>query len=425
MLSRATVFLTIPAMKRPSRKLPADLKEVLQLVQAGKLFALQEWIKAGKPVRPATSGTSDSVVLRTAVETGFHSMVEELLRAGGWSPKDLTDALALAREIRQFDIAALLAGKGAQPRQATFRTSCEKLDLFMMEHLLRAGADPNKENVFADVLNSIKARPLLRFFRQFRGEFPELEDQAALALTEAVKNRQVRWTALLRWAGADPFRPVPNDLSESFPVDPENHTTAVVEAAWCGNPDILKVLHLKPTPVQAVQMLGQVSYADNFKLFQTLLDSIPKDLINDSSRGSSSALERLVRRWPHSDIYSNKLDGKGDVECLQCVERLLDLGARWNPPEDELGQIRRAFLKHQPRYLAQLLRLLLYTPNAANLDGLLEASRSPKLADNIASVDAPLLVDLKELRKTHRVTTSIPAHNPKDCVAPAAALPPP
>lgn len=415
-------------MQRLSRKLPTDIKEVLQLVQAGKLFALQEWIKAGKSVRPTTGGKSDSVVLRTAVETGFHSMVEELLRAGGWSPKDLTDALALARDIRQFDIAALLAGKGAQPRQATFRTSCEKLDLFMMEHLLRAGADPNQENVFADVLNSIKARPLLRFLRQFRGDFPKLEDQAALALAEAVKNRQLRWTALLRWAGADPFRPVPNDLSESFPVDPENHTTAVAEAAWCGNPEILKVLHLKPTPVQAVQMLGEISYGNDFKLFQILLDSIPKDLINDTPRGSSSALERLVRRWPHSDIFLNKLDGKGDAECLQCVERLCDLGARWNPPEEEIGQIRRVFLKHQPRYLAQLLRLLLYTHDAANLNSLLEAFRSPKLADNIASVDAPLLVDLKELRKAHRPgTTAIPANSPTDCIAEAAApaLPPP
>jgi hypothetical protein len=287
---------------------------------------------------------------------------------------------------------------------------------------------PIADNVFAEVLNSIKARPLLRFFRKFRGEFPALEDQAALALAEAVKNRQVRWTALLRLAGADPFRRVPNDLSQPYPVDPENHTTAVAEAAWCGNPDILKVLHLKPTPVQAVQMLGQISYANNFKLFQTLLDSIPNDLINDTPRGSSSALERLVRRWPHSDIYSNIRDGKGDAECLQCVERLLDLGARWNPPEDELDQIRRVFLKHQPRYLAQLLRLLLYTPDAANLDGLLEASRSPKLADNIASVDAPLLMELKELRKTHRPsTTSILANNPTDSVAPAIApaLPPP
>jgi 23S rRNA C2498 (ribose-2'-O)-methylase RlmM len=101
----------------------------------------------------------------------------------------------------------------------------------MMEQQLRAGTNPNDGNVFAQVLDSKKARPLLGFFRQFRAEFPALEDQAALALAEAVKHRQVRWVALLAWAGADPFRPVPNSLDETFPVDPDDCTTAAREAA--------------------------------------------------------------------------------------------------------------------------------------------------------------------------------------------------
>jgi hypothetical protein len=66
-----------------------------------------------------------------------------------------------------------------------------------------AGTDPNKDNVFARALCSIKARPLLGFYRQFRTEFPALDDQAALALSEAVNSSQVRWTALLACAGAD------------------------------------------------------------------------------------------------------------------------------------------------------------------------------------------------------------------------------
>lgn len=384
------------------RQIPDDIKEALRLVQAGKLFALQDWIKAGKSIRPGTGGKSDSVILRAAVETGFHSMVEELLCAGGWSPTDLSHALELAREIHQPEIASLLGTHGAQPKPSDFRTSCEKLDLFMMERLLRSGVDANKDNVFAEVLSSTKARPLLRFLRQFQAEFPALQDQAALALAEAVKNRQARWVALLAWAGADPFHPVPNDLSESFPVDPENCTSAVREAAWCGTPEILRGLHLKPTPAQAVQLLGEVSYADDFKLFQTLLASVPKDLINDTARNSSTALERLVSRWPHTDFCANQQDLQGDTECLQCVERLLDLGARWNPPEQELPRIRRSLLKHEPRYTVQLLRLLLFTPNAANLGSFLEICRSQALLAKVVAVDAPLIQDIQQLRKTGR-----------------------
>jgi hypothetical protein len=288
----------------------------------------------------------------------------------------------------------------------------------MMERLLRSGVDPNQDNVFAEVLTNIKARPLLRFFRQFRHEFPALEDQASLALAEAVKNRQVRWTALLVWAGADPFRLVPNDLSDPFPVDPENCTSAVREAAWCGNPEILKVLHLKPTPAQAVKLLGEVSYSDDFKLFQSLLASVPKELVNDTDRGSSSALERLVSRWPHTDIYTNQTDGKGDNECLRCIEQLLDLGAHWNPPESELKHIRRNLLKHQPRYVVQLLRLLLYTPEAVNVESILEICRSATLIDRVAGVDAPLAVDIKQLRKAQRTgSTSSPVDDPTDRIA--------
>jgi len=109
---------------------------------------------------------------------------------------------------------------------------CELLDLTMMERHLRAGTDPNKDNVFARVLCSAKARPLLGFYKQFREEFPALDDQAALALSEAVRNNQVRWTALLAWAGADPLRPVPYEIDDPFPVDPDSSTTAAEQAIW-------------------------------------------------------------------------------------------------------------------------------------------------------------------------------------------------
>ena len=45
------------------------------------------------------------------------------------------------------------------------------------------------------------------------------------------------WAALLAWAGADPFRPVPHSLDTPFPVDSEDYTTAAREAMWCRNPE--------------------------------------------------------------------------------------------------------------------------------------------------------------------------------------------
>jgi hypothetical protein len=253
-----------------------DLKSLLRLVQAGKLFAVQDWIKAGKPLRLPDGNQPKTSALYAAVETGFHSLVEELLRTGGWSASELFAALERARELRRFDLAELLGQRGARSKPMDFATSCDKLDLFMMEQQLRAGTNPNDGNVFAEVLDSKKARPLLGFFRQFRAEFPALEDQAALALAEAVKNQQVRWVALLAWAGADPFRPVPNSLDGPFPIDADDCTTAAREAAWINNPEILKGLHLKPTPAQALELLSTVSYRHDANFFQHLLGVNPR-----------------------------------------------------------------------------------------------------------------------------------------------------
>jgi hypothetical protein len=232
-----------------------------------------------------------------------------------------------------------------------------------------------------------------------------LEDQAALALAEAVKQRQVRWVALLAWAGADPFRPVPNDLSSPFPVDPEDCTTAAQEAAWINNPEILKVLHLKPTPAQALDLLSTLSYRHDAKFFQHLLGIIPQALINDTPRASSKVLESLVGQYPHRNYITNVPDEKANAENLQCLEMLLNAGACWNPPPEDLRSARRNLMGHDPRYIVQLLRLLLYTPNAANIESFMEFCHSQSLKAKIATVDAPLIQELHALRKSHRAVS--------------------
>ena len=88
--------------------LPEDLEHLLDFIQKGKLFALSDWLKAGKPLRAPDDAARGPNVLRSAVTTGFHSIVEELLRAGGWSPTELADALDLARSYKREDIADLI-----------------------------------------------------------------------------------------------------------------------------------------------------------------------------------------------------------------------------------------------------------------------------------------------------------------------------
>jgi hypothetical protein len=61
-------------------ELPDDLKELCSLCRAGKLFAVQARIREGKTLS-SPSGNFTTSPLRTAIDTGFHSLVEVLLQA--------------------------------------------------------------------------------------------------------------------------------------------------------------------------------------------------------------------------------------------------------------------------------------------------------------------------------------------------------
>ncbi len=379
--------------------LPEDIQQLLDIVQKGKLFALQQWISGGKRIRPPADADYEFDALIESISTGFHSMIEELLRAGGWSAEQLAAALESAQHRKRFDITELLEQYGAQPKQLDFQTCCEELDLRTMERHLRSGTDPNKDNDFARALSHVRARPLLAFYKKFHTEFPALQDQAALALSEAVQKNQVRWTALLAWAGADPFRHVPSDLDTPFPPDPDNYTTAASEAVRCHNSEILKALHLKPNAKQALELLTTVAYHHDFQLLATLLAAIPRDQINLPESGSCEALERLVWRSPPDSRWSDINPEKVVAENLKCIELLLDAGAKWNPTTEEINSHRRYVIKHDAKYIVQLVRLLLYTPNSASPENVLELCRSQTMLSQINAEDPFLAGELKALKK--------------------------
>lgn len=387
------------------QKLPEDLQQLFGIIRSGRLFALQKWLADSKRLRDPNNNDYRTDVLRVALETGFHSVVEVLLNAGGWSDSELTEGAELALEYRRRDLADLFLSRGAKLDQIRFDTICKTMDLALMEQFLRAGGDPSHDNGFAYALSHIKARPLLRFYRSFRGEFPALDDQAALALDRAVQANEVRWTALLAWAGADPFRPVPYNDSDSFPVDPEDSTNAAMHAIYQKNAEILKVLHLKPSPTQAIELLTSAAYNSNVEVFKAFLGVLKAEQLNDSPRGSCSALEQLVRRCAYRSMWSPVRGDEGDAENLKCVEMLLDAGAKWNPEPKELKYSRRSILEHNSRYVVQLLRLLLYTPNAVDIEGFLELCRSQTLMAKIAETDHQLVGEIKLLSKGPRTKT--------------------
>jgi hypothetical protein len=376
--------------------IPEDIQELLELIRKGRLFALQEWIRAGR--RLHASELDGEQVLEVAVETGFHSVIEQILQAGKWKPAWLVQALDTAINNRRSDIAELLLNHGAPLHNLGFQTICRTLNLSLMERFLRLGGNPSHDNAFARALTEIKARPLLRFYRQFRTEYPALDDQAALALSQAVQDGKVRWICLLIWAGADPFRLVPWNLQDAFPVPQEDSTTPASRAIWQDKPEVLKAIKLRPTPSQAINLLDDAAYRADSELIRTLLEAIPPSEINEPDRCSSRALEKLVQHGAYTSFWSRTVNQDQEANALKSIELFLDHGARWNPPREDLRYARRGLLEHDGRYIVQVLRLLLYTPDAANLEAFEELCRSQTLRAKIASADLPLARELQALR---------------------------
>jgi len=148
----------------------------LDLIQKGMLFALQDWIKAGNRLRAPEDPESGEHLLTAATDTGFHSVLEELLRAADWSLGALALALETALGKQRRDLADLLLHHGAPIARVNFFSVCQTFSFDLMERFLREGGNPSHENRFAEVLETFVPRPFLKFFNNFRVEFPALED---------------------------------------------------------------------------------------------------------------------------------------------------------------------------------------------------------------------------------------------------------
>lgn len=283
----------------------SEIEDLLTLIKTGQLFAVQRWIAEGRPLltppETETRHHGQLCPLYQAVRSGFHSLVEVLVRAGGWPQSQLDQTYELATSARRPDIACLLRVNGATMEALDFAEVCRSMNHDFMEESLRAGCSPGRENAFAQALNGCAAaRPLLSFYRKMRSEFPALDEQAALALALAARAGKARAVALLAWAGADPFREVPYDLEDDnwdfSDRDSRCITTAAEEAIGSGKVEIIKSLKLKPNASQAGELLKRVSWNPSRELVRTIIDILPGKNPNVSERGSCPALEELVGR---------------------------------------------------------------------------------------------------------------------------------
>ena len=127
-------------MRRPRPSVAPDIAELLTLVRQGRLFAVESWLREGRRVRDPANTHRQFSPLLAALKTGFHSLVELLLRPGGWSQEELDEAVGGAMSAARLDLVDLLLAQGAKVAGIDFADVCRTVDLAVMERYLRAGS---------------------------------------------------------------------------------------------------------------------------------------------------------------------------------------------------------------------------------------------------------------------------------------------
>jgi ankyrin repeat protein len=384
-----TMTTTVNVRRSPDQE---SLAPLIELCKAGRLFEVQDWIAAGKPVNPPplpTTGRRVKTPLLTAIDLGFHSLVEVLLKGGAvQEPEDYDSPMNRALGLKRLDIVGLLVDHGFDPRTVDMQAVFQTWEPRIMEYFIERGADIKTELPFAHAFCS-RIRTVLRIYKQCREKDPELQEQANIALRYHCKEGNPKWVSLMLWAGADPYacgRGTPWDDSE------ECGQSAIGYAAIFNRFDILRLkqVRLPPENPEVVAIASYLCEEGGIDILKRLLDKGLNP--NDRSNGGCTAItnclmemtwERFFNSWGSSSekrlIDSDKARGK-----IKAIHLLAKHGAKWIPDDtDAVNYARRSLLQMAPDYTVEFVWIMSKF-KACSLDSIKALLRTPKIKAHVA-----------------------------------------
>jgi hypothetical protein len=192
-----------------------ELRELVQLCLAGRVYDVERWIQDGRPIqalaykRPRKPAVVSPIL--TAIRKNHRDLVLLLLCNGyrlDLEAKDGNSVLDEALTIRAFDILDLLLEWGADPTTVSTYNVIDTYRADLIERFWRAGVDYTADPEFAVYLAHTVNKPVYGWLRRNRSD-QRLQDALDVALLEAVTEDKELPTRLLLWAGANPHRAVP------------------------------------------------------------------------------------------------------------------------------------------------------------------------------------------------------------------------
>ncbi len=364
---------------------PEDTKELVNLCRTGRLYEIERWIAAGKPLNvPAKYGS----LLQVAVQTGFHSLIELIAKHEN-NESSKNAALADAVSLHRLDFIQLLVENGAEVKSVPFADVLLEWNPHIFRFFLERGADPLEGSPFAVAFTN-KIRTALGPFVELKRSRPELsaalQEQSDCALRYFCGKGDMKWISLMLWAGANPRSLGPN-LDKDYTNDPECFTTALREASYSGNVEVLKKLKPDPKRDDLSDLLHCAVVSARSDAIRYLLEIGANP--NDKPNGGSSALDTCL--W-HLNFSSSSLYYRKSLRSKYAVYKGLDSarevtahGAIWNPNDQSaFNDLRRALYGCESDVTIELLKIF-KTHNACPQDRLKELLSKPRMKEHLGS----------------------------------------
>ena len=351
---------TVRVEAKPDTLAEENAKLLLGLCHAGRLYEIERWIATGRSLR--TPGNLKKSPLDVAVEQGFHSLVELLARSECESSIK-NHALGLAVAKKRLDLVQVLISLGADIKAVSLADVLLTWDPAMIRFFLDNGADVITGAPFA-VAFAERIRTALRPFVEYKKAHPELADQlqqqADRALRYFAREGDLKWVSLALWAGANPYTPGPSVFDE-HEDDPDWHTTALREACYRGNLEVLKKLKPERQPDELGELLSCSMFSRGDDLLGYLLQLGAKP--NNKSNGGSAALDSCF--WHLGFEGSNFFDRKAQIQkyqahrTLEMLRLLVAHGACWRPDDKyQMNSARKSLYRCEPVVTVEVVKIL-------------------------------------------------------------------
>ena len=330
--------------------------------KVGRLFDAQRLLDEVGTVK--LRKTQKWTPLFTAVDRGFHSLVELLLRYehAEW---DLEKSYEGAHRRRRTDLAALILSAPSWSAPIAPLEVLATGDVALARRLHGTGTDFTEGDM---ILHGAmrNASGTLKIVRELNLRFGEVEAQLYSAMVSHASLGHVASVIRFIRSGFDPHRKARYLDERGRLLDEED--SAVHVAMFTDKPGFFAALKPSPEKDDAVALIHSAVFLGDDRLLKTLLDA--GFSLNCKANGGSPALDALLgghvlkHRIPIPDYWHRneppRYNRVQTEDFLRAVESFVRQGARWVPDPDrnELRMVRDTLLALGDDHVGRLVSML-------------------------------------------------------------------